>query len=900
MKIVGGSACRALRAATLVAMGGPAMLAADAAAELRDLGGGAFADRIDGGPRLLLVPQRSVPMFSCTVLVPAGSALETTSTNGAAHYLEHLLFNGTTTRTREEIYALGDRLGAYNNASTQRERTVFQLLLPSERWREGLELQADMLLHSTLPPEMFEKEKGIILEELAKDRSDPSYEAERFAQRAVWGDSPWSLPVLGTEESITAMDPAVVAAFYREHYRPAGFTMIVMGDFDLEEARGEIARLYGGNAGGEPAPLPASLRFPADPMIRFLELADLGRLEVRVTLPLGTGSPQFVAAHGLLLADVLESGERSAVSGALARAGFTVLSSSVAFDLGGPWFACTIGADLPVGADGAAAVQAILAYLADVTTGERIAADLETARLQRVVEEISLREQMHYYGLMRADLLDGDPAAGFSVLEELERVPAARLSSLLRNALDQRNAQATVVGQGASGSSSALRVPVPAGAPPEPDSGGKRVGLPAAAVAKTSEIRVRELPGGLRLIVESAPGARTFAVHVLFRDRAAVEIASGVPHGTSDVVHRVMQLGTESLGEDELRGRLGALGAKLKVTDADGIPYDDYYFSPEFSYVRLETIDAFAIPAIALLGQIIRRPRLDAGALATAVEAAAVRAERDETQPEARASQAFHAALGENHPLAHGVYGPAAALRSLSLDDVRRHHAAMIDASRVIIAVSGSVPADDVETAVTRAFGDLPAGAPAAAPAFAASDAGAHRVEIETGREQSSIVLGSPLALDAGDEAALRVAVAVLSDRLAERLREREGLAYSIGASVRLDAPGPNVRMTAGTRPENLPRMEAGMREVVATLASDPPSPEEIEGARNRGEGRSRMRRLTRIGQAYALATAELRGRDAKNLDADRPALAAVAPEDVARVARRYLEFEDSICAIAR
>jgi predicted Zn-dependent peptidase len=154
--------------------------------------------------------------------------------------------------------------------------------------------------------------------------------------------------------------------------------------------------------------------------------------------------------------------------------------------------------------------------------------------------------------------------------------------------------------------------------------------------------------------------------------------------------------------------------------------------------------------------------------------------------------------------------------------------------------------------------------------------------------------------LEGGDEAALRVAVAVLSDRLAERLREHEGLAYSIGASVRLDTPGPNVRMSAGTRPENLERMEAGMREVAASLASDPLSPEEVEGARNRGEGRMRMRRLTRIGQAYALATAELRARDPRNLDGDREALAAVTPEDVARVARRYLRFEDSICAIAR
>ena len=56
----------------------------------------------------------------------------------------------------------------------------------------------------------------------------------------------------------------------------------------------------------------------------------------------------------------------------------------------------------------------------------------------------------------------------------------------------------------------------------------------------------------------------------------------------------MMGLGTETLGEDEFRGQLTRLGAKLKTTDLDWIPYDDYYFSPEYSYLRLETIDLYA------------------------------------------------------------------------------------------------------------------------------------------------------------------------------------------------------------------------------------------------------------------------------------------------------------------
>jgi predicted Zn-dependent peptidase len=94
--------------------------------------------------------------------------------------------------------------------------------------------------------------------------------------------------------------------------------------------------------------------------------------------------------------------------------------------------------------------------------------------------------------------------------------------------------------------------------------------------------------------------------------------------------------------------------------------------------------------------------------------------------------------------------------------------------------------------------------------------------------------------------------------------------------------------------------METGMREVAADLFSKTPTQQEIDGARNRAEGQTRMRRLTRIGQAYALSMAELRGRAPDQLDADLAALRAVTPEAVQAASRRALTFQNSIVAIAR
>jgi zinc protease len=882
----------------------------------------AWTEKLPDGPTLLLIPQRSVPMFSCTVLVPAGSALENETTSGAAHYLEHLTFNGTATRTREEIYALTDRLGAYNNASTQRERTVFQLLLPSEQWREGLELQSDMILHSVLPESMFEKEKGILLEELAKDRSDPGYEAERFASRALWGESSRALPVLGTEESIRNMDPAAVATYYHEHYRPNGLMILLMGDFDVTEARDEVARLYG--SGAPAGSIPPRPPFPAGRTVRAASFDQSPSVRVQIELPMPPPAPREFAGVSVL-ENLLNGGEASAVANAFSGSAVTPLSVSASIDVGSPWALLSIGVELPAdaldakGVTPASVTGAVLDHLAGLVQpqagwgaiGKRaggkgnldrtLAGDFAAARREVLTGEIALREKMHYYGLMRADVLgEAGPEAALRIPEHLDDAGDVALR-LLYLALEDGRLLVTVTGPGVeSGDTEAPPAPkLPAKTPAAPPAPADRDARPAATVTASSVTRT-VLPNGFTLITHASPDSRTFAAHLLFEGRAALEAADGVARGTSDVVHRMMGQGTKGSGEAELRGRLARLGATLKVTDSPWIPYDDYYFSPEYSYVRLETIDTYALAALDLLAEVVTTPRFTNEALQQAIGGAVARAKKDEGSTRAAASAAFYAAGWTGHPLAGGVYGPTDALEALTLDQVRRHHKAMIDPTRLTLVVSTNLTPEAIAKAVRTGFGSLkPAGD---APKLPACTPGAPvRREIEMGSEQAWIVVGKPLVgVPDEDAPALALAVSILSDRLADQLREREGLAYSIGAGARLESPGPALTLSAGTRPENLPRMEEGLLEVTRGFLDHAPSGDAVTAARNSGEGRRRMRRLSRMGQAYAMAMADLYGHDPAALDAKLPALRAVTPDDVQRVARKWLALDDPTVVIAR
>ncbi len=904
-----------------------AMLALGAALALDPRSGAASpVDSIPGGPRLILLPDRSVPMVSCTVIVPSGSAFETPETNGAAHSLEHLLFNGTTARTREEIYALTDLLGAYNNASTQRERTVFQLLLPSENWKDGIALQSDMLLRSTLPPAMFEKEKGVILEELAKDRSDPGYDAQTFTESETWGADPRAMPVLGTESTIRGMDLESIREFYRARYRPELMTIVLMGDFDSGEAGEVLAAAYAERANEAPAPgargegaTAARPPFPEGRTVVSRAMPALETTRVRVMLPMPSiDDPRAVDA--ILLADLLTEGRHASVARAIEAACGPVVECWASFEGGAPWSLLTIGADLPRDARGgeapgspAPAIGAIVAHFAALAASNEWLADMEDARVSRVVRETQLREKMHYFGLERADLLGAkEPSLALELPSRIGACEPENVRRLMASAAT-RFFVATAAGPALPDS----RVRIDASDWPEVRPAPAASAPPAYRAIpdppRTSRTGIRRIvrPDSLVLIVHESPEPRTFAIHAFLENRAEWENALGVPEGTADVLHRMMELGTADMARDDLRGALGAIGATLKVTDADGVPYDDYYFSPEFSYVRLETIDAFATEAIDVFGAILARPRFDESTLATAAAAATARARKDAQSPGAVAERLFYGALGEGHPRARAVDGAPGSAERVSLDDVRRLHARLADPSNVILVVSSSLPAERIGALVreklphrpaneTSAAAHAPAAATAAAPFRPRPLAARVETAAETGREQSAIVVGAPLEVPPEDQSAVRVAVALLSERLADQLREREGLAYSIGASARLDEPGRCVTMSAGTRPENLVRMEAGMREIAQALATTPPTQEQIRGAVNRMEGQLRMRRLTRIGQAFALGMAELRGRDPAQIDAEPAKLRAVTPQDVERVARRTLAFDPSITAIAK
>ena len=104
---------------------------------------GASIYQLDNGMYVLLIENPASPMVGANVAIKVGSAYETFSTSGMSHMLEHLLFNGTTTRDQKQLYDDVDMIGGYNNAHTDNYYTDFMMVVPAENISKGMEIQAD-------------------------------------------------------------------------------------------------------------------------------------------------------------------------------------------------------------------------------------------------------------------------------------------------------------------------------------------------------------------------------------------------------------------------------------------------------------------------------------------------------------------------------------------------------------------------------------------------------------------------------------------------------------------------------------------------------------------------------------------------------------------------------------
>ncbi|HED38007.1 MAG TPA: insulinase family protein, partial [Ignavibacteria bacterium] len=201
--------------------------------------------QLDNGIQVLLIQKKNIPMVGINTVVKVGSAYETFATSGMSHMLEHLLFNGTDKMTQKQLYDATDLIGGYNNANTSEYYTNFMMVTPADKIKKGMQIQAAMLFNSTMPEKKFKKEKGIVLEEIAKTLANPQAQIERNTNSIIYKNHALSLPTVGTYETIKNMKRNDVEKFYKDYYVPNNMIINVIGNFENAQMIKWLKDIYG-------------------------------------------------------------------------------------------------------------------------------------------------------------------------------------------------------------------------------------------------------------------------------------------------------------------------------------------------------------------------------------------------------------------------------------------------------------------------------------------------------------------------------------------------------------------------------------------------------------------------------------------------------------------------------
>ncbi len=187
---------------------------------------------LPGGLRVVTETLPSVRSATFGIWANVGSRDETPTLNGATHYLEHLLFKGTAKRSALDISSAIDAVGGEMNAFTAKEYTCYYARVLDTDLPLAIDVVCDMLTGSLIAPEDVDAERGVILEEIAMTEDDPGDCVHDLFAHTMLGDTPLGRPVLGTVDTINALNRGQIARFYKKHYDPTHLVVAAAGNVD--------------------------------------------------------------------------------------------------------------------------------------------------------------------------------------------------------------------------------------------------------------------------------------------------------------------------------------------------------------------------------------------------------------------------------------------------------------------------------------------------------------------------------------------------------------------------------------------------------------------------------------------------------------------------------------------
>jgi len=842
---------------------------ADGNAKIQSLPKGVSIHQLDNGMKVLLIENPALPMVGVNVVVKVGSAYETFATSGMSHMLEHLLFNGTTSRTQKQLYDDADRIGGYNNANTSEFFTNYMMVTPTEHIQKGMEIQADMLFNSIMPQEKFDKEKGIVLEEISKSLVNAREQLERNVISILYSGHALSLPTLGTYSTIESMSRDDVYKFYKNNYVPNNMILSAIGSFQTKDMLEKIKKIYGAGS-------PGNVNRKADPEwstgfqdrpsskqdqeIVYHRFYDGKETQCQLFYKL----PQFQSSEFFELLNIVLEKNEDEIQSSL-KSEFPELITSVKLSVRPSPLANYLTVTVALSGDInfnkmaqslSTKLSAINFVLPDATLKSQVS-KARTSFLKNI-------EKPHMFGIFNAHefAVNGIEAvlasySGNQFFEATEQLKSVKLKT-----------NPIVIIQYPSEQQDQTKV---------------------AAEANTKLFKDKST--GKTVISVQNSGSNLLAVHYLVKHKSFYESKYG--KDAAKILHDCLGQRLKSEENQKISSRFGLT---FKVNDNPYFPMDNIYLHPDFGYIRIEGLADDLTGVIGYLNSQIKDFIPTNAEFMKAVgksKRSASMGMMGGSKAKKMFEETYKSLLYEP-----ALYDEGAA--DLTYDNLLTFAKEYFKPANMIIsAVSPASP-----DSLNNLFGEFKS-APATEvlqvynKTFKLHDQET-TTEKDGGGKRSYLYWGFTKEIDPADKPALKALSLILSDKIVFDIREKQGMAYRMSAGINLIQDKASFYINMGTRPQNVDKLLPQFPGFFKMKVFESVTTADLEKSVNMYLGRMMFRRLSSINQAYYLAHSlyfhENITYDKKFLDK----LKNVKLNEVKKVAKKYMKIKNPVIVVVR
>jgi zinc protease len=859
---------------------------------------GIRTETLDNGLRVFLKPIPGSAAVTTLVVYKVGSADEDLTHTGLAHYLEHLMFKGTARLKPGDIDRLTFRHGGSNNAYTSTDLTAYHFTMPAGQWRPALQVEADRMRQLRIDKEHeFDKEKGAVINELTGNEDEPwTLEYKAILPPLFGRKAPYGHPVIGEARDVRAATAAVIKGFYDRWYHPNNAALVLVGGFDADEASAAIKKLFG--------PIPRAELPPRKPLPEVkLERPARRQMKSKFTVArllqgyntVRRSDPDYYALN--VVETLLGRGRTSRLYKALVE-GAEIARTATADHTAGRypgWLAVQV--EMLPGKDRALAEKLVLKELARLGEEEVSAAELKRARHLILADHIFNRESTG--GLANAigqGVATNDLAFVKGYLPRIVAVSAADVRRVARKYLaPERRVVLWSVPEKAKGAA-AVRVAGGRGlvARKKVSSLASRVAASGAAAAfdlrKTKRV---VLPNGLVLLLFENRRLPTFEAHALVHDAGLHQPDDKL--GVAALTGYLLEEGTKRRSGPQVAEAIENVGGTLSLGSFGG---------------SVKVLLADRRLGLQLLLECLSQPSFPKEAFGRNKARLLAGIAEIEAQPDTRAERLFNRLVYGKNPLGRPSSGTKETASKLTLADCAAFHARVFVPNNTVLAVVGDFDAAALIEEVKRQTAGWKKSAleRPEVPPVKLPRAFEQKILSMPQAAQLHVYLGH-VGIKRNDPDYYRLLVLDyilgtgpgFTDRLSARLRDREGLAYTVSAGITTAAgryPG-TFSCYIGTDKDKLARVKKEIVEEIERIRDKPPSAGEVADVKAYLLGSRLLQFATNGGIASQLLEIERYGLGLNYLEEFRRAVQAVSAAEVQAAARKHLHPERMVLVAA-